>query len=91
MLVMTAEGNPQFFRTFDLFVYYLFNSYIREYSMNKIAAYFAGAQQEFKLIKWPTATETRNLTIVVIAVSIGLAAFLGIFDYLFSYGLGQVV
>lgn len=59
--------------------------------MNKIAAYFAGAQQEFKLIKWPTAAETRNLTIVVIAVSIGLAIFLGIFDYLFTYGLGKIV
>ncbi len=59
--------------------------------MNKIAAYFAGAQQEFKLIKWPTFIETRNLTIVVIGVSLLIAVFLGIFDYLFTTGLTQVI
>ncbi len=59
--------------------------------MSKIAAYFAGAQQEFKLIKWPSAKETRTLTLVVIGVSIGLALFLGIFDYIFTYGLTQTI
>lgn len=59
--------------------------------MNKIAAYFAGAQQEFKLIKWPTWAETRNLTVVVIAVSIGLAILLGIFDYIFTLGLTELI
>ncbi len=59
--------------------------------MNKIAAYFAGAQQEFKLIKWPTFAETRKLTIVVIALSVLLAVFLGIFDYLFTWGLTRLI
>jgi preprotein translocase subunit SecE len=58
---------------------------------NKIAAYFAGAQQEFKLIKWPSAKDTRNLTLVVIGVSVLLAAFLGIFDYIFTFGLKSVI
>lgn len=59
--------------------------------LTKIKAYLAGTQQEFKLIKWPTAAETRNLTIVVIAVSLGLAIFMGVFDYAFTYGLGQII
>jgi preprotein translocase SecE subunit len=59
--------------------------------MIKIAAYFAGAQQEFKLIKWPSTKDTRNLTLVVIGVSVLLAAFLGIFDYIFTFGLKSVI
>ncbi len=59
--------------------------------MSKIAAYFAGAQQEFKLIKWPTLIETRNLTLVVIGVSVLIAVFLGIFDYLFTTGLTSII
>lgn len=59
--------------------------------MNKIAAYFAGAQQEFKLIKWPTAKDTRALTLVVIGVSLLVAIFLGVFDYLFTLGLTQLI
>lgn len=57
----------------------------------KFKAYLAGTQQEFKLIKWPTWAETRQLTIVVIGLSIVVAVFLGIFDYLFTTGLGQII
>lgn len=58
---------------------------------DRIKAYFAGTQQEFKLIKWPTWAETRQLTLVVIGMSIFIAIFLGIFDYIFSLGLGKLV
>ena len=56
----------------------------------RLKAYFAGARQEFRAITWPTFIETRQLTIIVIAVSLLLAIFLGIFDYIFTYGLGQL-
>ncbi len=56
-----------------------------------IKNYLAGTQQEFKLIKWPTWAETRNLTLVVVGMSILLAAFLGVFDYLFTYLLGALI
>ncbi len=54
-------------------------------------AYFAGTQQEFKLIKWPTWAETRKLTLIVIGMSIVVAIFLGIFDYLFTFSLGNII
>lgn len=57
----------------------------------KIKNYLAGTQQEFKLIKWPTWAETRQLTLIVIGLSILVAVFLGIFDYLFTYGLGHII
>lgn len=56
-----------------------------------IKNYLAGTQQEFKLIKWPTWAETRNLTLVVVGMSILFAVFLGVFDYLFTYLLGALI
>ena len=58
---------------------------------SKVKAYFAGARQEFKHIQWPSAKTTRQLTLVVIAFSLIVAAFLGLFDYLFTYILGFVL
>ncbi len=57
----------------------------------RFKAYLAGTQQEFKLIKWPTWQETRRLTLIVIVTSIAVAIFLGIFDYVFTYGLGAAI
>lgn len=57
----------------------------------RLKAYFAGARQEFKAIKWPTFVETRALTVIVIGLSLLLAVFLGVFDYIFTYLLGQIL
>ena len=57
----------------------------------RMKAYLAGTQQEFKLIKWPTFAETRRLTLVVVGLSVGVAIFMGIFDYIFTVGLGQII
>lgn len=58
---------------------------------SRIKAYFAGARQEFKFIQWPNFTETRRLTLVVIIMALGLAVFLGAFDYLFTYILEKFI
>lgn len=40
--------------------------------------------EEMKQVTWPTRKQTINFTIIVIIVSIIIAAYLGFFDYLFS-------
>ncbi len=52
--------------------------------MNKIKLFFEDARQEFKHVNWPTRQEATRLTIIVIAISLGLAAFLGLFDTIFT-------
>jgi preprotein translocase subunit SecE len=39
---------------------------------------------ELHKVTWPTRQEAINLTIIVIVVTFGMSAFLGIVDYLFS-------
>ena len=47
--------------------------------------------EEMKKVTWPTKKETYNYTILVIAISIALALFLGGLDYLFSGALKLIL
>jgi preprotein translocase subunit SecE len=51
----------------------------------RITKFFREAQQEIRHVNWPTRQEATRLTFIVIGIAIGLALFLGGFDYLFSY------
>ena len=48
---------------------------------NKLSAYIEGSIREMKKVTWPTKTETKNYTLLVIGVSLAVAAFLGALDY----------
>ena len=39
---------------------------------------------ELRKVSWPTREEAINLTVIVIAVTFGMSAFLGIVDFLFT-------
>jgi preprotein translocase subunit SecE len=53
--------------------------------LGKIKKFFEESRTEFRHVNWPTREEGIHLTIVVIALSISLALFLGFFDYIFTY------
>ena len=46
---------------------------------------------ELKKVTWPTREETRNLTIVVIGISVALGIFLGGIDFILSWLYSLVV
>lgn len=47
----------------------------------KISNYIRESRVELKKVVWPTKQQTRNHTLMVIGVSLGVAAFLGAIDY----------
>lgn len=47
--------------------------------------------EEMKHVSWPTKKQTLMFTLVVIAISIAVAAYLGFFDYLFSVALRNII
>jgi preprotein translocase subunit SecE len=55
--------------------------------MSAITNYVSGAIEEMKKVTWPTKKETRNYTYLVIGVSLGVAAFLGALDYIFTWAI----
>ena len=57
----------------------------------RIKNYLIGTKQEFKTIQWPSFQQTKTLTLVVIAISLGVAIFLGAADYGFTTGLTSLL
>ncbi len=52
---------------------------------NLITNYIKSSIEEMKKVTWPTRKETYNYTVLVILISLGVAAFLGALDYIFSW------
>ena len=57
--------------------------------LEKTKTYFKEVKIEMAKVKWPTRQDTINYTIVVIVVSLAVAAFLGILDYFFTTGFNM--
>jgi preprotein translocase subunit SecE len=51
---------------------------------NFIINYLKETRAEIRKVHWPSQQEARTLTIVVLAVTVGMAAFLGFLDYVFD-------
>lgn len=52
---------------------------------NKIMQFFQEAKGELSKVNWPTKKQTMNYTILVVAVSVAVALFLGGLDSFFAY------
>ena len=59
--------------------------------MNKIITYIKESIIEMKKVIWPSKKQTRNYTIVVIIMSLGVAAFFAILDNIFNIGLEKII
>ncbi len=59
--------------------------------MGHIKSFLNESRQELKRVNWPRKEETTRYTIFVIVLSVGLAAFLGILDYMFLQILQHVI
>lgn len=57
--------------------------------MRKIIDFIKEARVELTKVNWPTKKQTLNYTILVVIISLLVAAFLGGLDFLFGYILKQ--
>ncbi len=53
--------------------------------------YFKETKTELKHVSWPTRNQAIVFTIVVILISVGVAVFLGLLDYVFKIALQHFV
>lgn len=58
---------------------------------SKIIEYFRETKTELKHVIWPSRSQTFFYTMAVIILSVLIAYYLGIFDFLFSKGLEKVI
>ncbi len=59
--------------------------------MSRIGEYLKDTKTEVKHIVWPSRGQIIIYTITVIALSILVGYYLGVFDFLFSKGLGELI
>jgi len=53
-------------------------------SENRIVRYFKETRAELRKVTWPTRQEATNLSLIVLAVTVAMAIFLGAVDLLFA-------
>jgi preprotein translocase subunit SecE len=58
--------------------------------MQRIRRFLAEAVSELRKVSWPTFAQTRNLTVLVFAVSFAVGVFVAIWDALFQGLIGIV-
>jgi preprotein translocase subunit SecE len=56
-----------------------------------ISEYIKETKGELKHVSWPSKSQTTMFTMLVIAISIIVAAYLGLFDYIFVQILGKYI
>ena len=59
--------------------------------MSKITEYFKETKTELKHVIWPSRNQTLYYTLIVIVLSVIIAYYLGIFDFIFSQGLTKII
>jgi preprotein translocase subunit SecE len=59
--------------------------------MKKILNFIKEVREELKKVNWPTRQETVNYTLIVIGISLAVAAFLGGLDFIFSKIIEQFI
>lgn len=52
--------------------------------MASVKKIFSEVKTEFKKVKWPGKNESINVTILVVALSVGVGIYSGLFDYVFA-------
>ncbi len=58
---------------------------------NRLISYFRESRDELKKVVWPSRKKTVNDTILVVAISLVVAVFLGLLDLLMNIGLEKLV
>jgi len=58
---------------------------------NPLVKYFNETRAELRKVTWPTRDETRNLTTIIVIVTVAMAIFLGLLDYIFQIVTAGIV
>lgn len=59
--------------------------------MSKFTEYLKETKTEMKHVIWPSKSQTIYYTLIVIILSVVIAYYLGVFDYIFSLGLQKII
>ena len=58
---------------------------------NSIKNYLTGSYAEMRKVSWPNKKQTTNYSMLVIGLSVGMALFFAVLDYVFSLGVTSLI
>ena len=58
---------------------------------NAVVRYFHETRAELRKVTWPTREETKNLTLIIVTVTVVMAIFLGSLDYIFQVVVAGII
>lgn len=58
---------------------------------NKLFKYLREAKQELQKVAWPTQKQTVRYSIIVVVISVILAIYFGVVDYILNLGLEALI
>lgn len=58
---------------------------------NALVHYLRDTRAELRKVRWPSRSEAWSLTKIVLAVTLGMAVFLGALDLFFGWVLGGII
>jgi len=59
--------------------------------MNKITNYFLTAKEELLKVVWPSKEDTLRYSLLIIGLSLAVAAFFGLLDFVFNLGFEKLI
>jgi preprotein translocase SecE subunit len=59
--------------------------------MNQFIKYIRATIMELRQVSWPSQKQATLYTLLVIAISVIVALYVGLFDHLFSLGINQLI
>ena len=59
--------------------------------MDKVIRFLKEVKRELSKVSWPTRNQIIQYTLVVIAISLAVAVFLGVLDFVFGWILNRFI
>jgi preprotein translocase subunit SecE len=59
--------------------------------IQKITSYIRESIAELKKVTWPSKRQTTNYTLLVIGISLALAIFIGLADFILALGVEKTI
>jgi preprotein translocase SecE subunit len=59
--------------------------------MNKFINYIKETKEEMNNVKWPSRKQAIGFTVAVLIVSVFVAYYIGLFDFIFKQGLEKLI
>lgn len=60
-------------------------------ALKSLKNYFKDAYSELRKVVWPTQKQTVHYSIVVVVMSLGIAIFFGVLDYILNLVVGFLI